>query len=51
MSDEQPPSRLVPILVLGSLVLLGVLAWLLFPTLQSWIAGQDCVATGRTNCR
>ncbi len=51
MSDEPSPSRLLPVLVLGGLVLLGLLAWLLFPTVQGWIAAQDCVATGRTNCR
>ncbi len=50
MSDEPPPSRFMPVLVLGGILMLGVLAWLLFPTLQGWIAGQDCIATGRTNC-
>lgn len=50
MSDKPPPSRFMPVLVLGGILILGVLAWLLFPTLQGWIAGQDCIATGRTNC-
>ncbi len=50
MSDDPPPSRVLPLLVLGGLVLLGLLVWLLFPTVQGIIAHNDCVATGRTNC-
>ena len=50
MSDDPPPSRVLPLLVLGGLVALGLLVWLLFPTVQGIIAHNDCVATGRTNC-
>ncbi len=43
--DQPPPqSRLFPVIVLGALVLLGLLAWQLFPVVQGWIANQDCVA-------
>jgi hypothetical protein len=44
------PSRLLPIAVLAALVLLMLGGWLLFPRFQAWMAFQDCVATGRTNC-
>ena len=50
MSDQRDPSRLMPLLVLGGLVLLGLLAWQGFPLVQAYIARQDCVALGRTNC-
>ena len=49
MSDP-PPSRLFPLIVLAGIVLVALLAWQLFPLLQGWVANQDCVALGRTNC-
>ena len=50
MADERALTRLAPVLVLLGLAVLGLLAWWLFPALQSFVAGQDCVASGRTNC-
>ena len=50
MSGQPPPSRLFPLIVLAAIVLVLVLAWWLFPVVQAWIANQDCVALGRTNC-
>ncbi len=50
MSDDPPPSRVLPLLVLGGLVALALLVWQLFPVVQDIIAHNDCVATGRTNC-
>jgi hypothetical protein len=50
----QPPStvlsRLMPAIVLAGLVILMLGAWWVFPRFQAWMAFQDCVATGRTNC-
>lgn len=40
----------LPGLVLALLVVIMVGAWWGFPYLQSWIARNDCIATGRTNC-
>jgi hypothetical protein len=49
--DEPPPqSALLPALVLVGLVAAGLLVWWLFPVFQGWVAHQDCVAVGRTNC-
>ena len=50
MSDPPPPSRLFPVIVLAVLIVGGLLAWWLFPVVQGFVARQDCVATGRTNC-
>jgi hypothetical protein len=50
MSDQRPPSRILPILVLGGIVAFCLLAWWLFPVVQGYMARQDCVALGRTNC-
>ena len=50
MPDDPPPSPLLPVLVLAGMVVLGLLIWLGFPVVQAWVARQDCVATGRTNC-
>ena len=50
MSDAPLPSWLFPVLVLSGLVALGLLAWWLFPVMQGFVARQDCVAVGRTNC-
>jgi hypothetical protein len=41
---------LVPVAVLAAAVILGLLVWWLYPKAQSYIARQDCIATGRTNC-
>jgi hypothetical protein len=51
MPNDQPaPSRLIPVLVLGGVAALMLMAWWLFPIFQGWMAHQDCVALGRTNC-
>ena len=50
MPDQPPQSRLVPVLILAALLLAGLLAVWLFPVVQGWIARQDCVALGRTDC-
>ncbi len=52
MAPHQPTtlSRLVPAIVLAVVVLLGLAAWWVFPRAQAWMAFQQCVATGRTNC-
>jgi hypothetical protein len=38
------------VLVLGGVAALMLMAWWLFPIFQGWMAHQDCVALGRTNC-
>jgi hypothetical protein len=43
-------SRYLPAITLILLVLLLVGGWLLFPKLQAYMAEQDCIASGRTNC-
>lgn len=48
--SEPPPSRLLPLVVLLGVVALGLLGWWLFPLLQGWVASQDCIASGHTNC-
>ncbi len=50
MSDPSPPSRLFPVIVLAIIAVLGLLGWWLFPIVQGFVANQDCVAVGRTNC-
>ena len=47
---EPPQSRLVPVLILAGIVAAGLLAVWLFPIFQGWVAHQDCVAAGRTDC-
>ena len=49
MSDP-PQSRLIPVLLLVAIILVGLLAVWLFPVVQGWVAHQDCVAVGRTDC-
>ncbi len=49
--DETRRWDLVPMLVLVGLVLLMLLGWWLYPKLQHYLSEQDCIATGRTNCR
>jgi hypothetical protein len=41
-----PVGLLVLALVLG----LALAGWFFFPAAQRWVANQDCVASGRTNC-
>ena len=50
MDEPLGQSHLFPILVLAGFVMAGLLAWWLFPVFQGWVAHQDCVALGRTNC-
>ena len=51
MADPQSrQSSLLPALVLALLVALMAGAWFGFPYFQAWMARNDCVATGRTNC-
>jgi hypothetical protein len=40
----------VGLLVLALVVGLALAAWVVFPVAQRWVANQDCVASGRTNC-
>ncbi len=48
----EPPrqSPWLSVLLLAALVLAGLLAVWLFPLVQHWVARQDCVAVGRTDC-
>ena len=41
---------LLPALVLIGLFVVLLGGWWLFPRFQSYMAQQDCIATGRTNC-
>ena len=50
MSGPPPPSRLFPVIVLAIVAALALLGWSLFPVVQGFVARQDCVAVGRTNC-
>jgi len=51
--DDENPRRwdVLPVAVLVGLVLLMLLGWWLYPKLQHYMAEQDCIATGRTNCK
>lgn len=51
-TDPSPKPRfdLVPLLVLAGVVVLALIGWRLYPVVEHWIAYQDCVGTGRTNC-
>ena len=40
----------VPLLALAAVLVLLIAGWWLFPRIQEWIAGQDCIASGHTNC-
>ena len=40
----------LPVLVLLAAACLGAGGWWVFPSLQSAVARQDCVARGRTDC-
>lgn len=53
MSSPEPEphaTSYLPIITLILLVILLVGGWLLFPKVQAYMAEQDCIATGRTNC-
>jgi hypothetical protein len=41
----------LPVLVLVGIVGLMLLGWWLYPKVQRYMAQQDCIATGRTNCQ
>jgi hypothetical protein len=47
---EPSATRYLPALTLVLLVILLVGGWLLFPKVQAYMAEQDCIASGRTNC-
>jgi hypothetical protein len=50
---DDPPRKgpdLLPLLVLGGLALLFVVGYFLFPAFLHAIQGNDCVASGRTDC-
>ncbi len=47
---EPAQSRLLPVLLLVAVIAAGLLAVWLFPLVQHWVARQDCVAVGRTDC-
>ena len=49
-NEQSRQSSLLPALVLALLVALMAAAWFGFPYFQAWMARNDCVATGRTNC-
>jgi hypothetical protein len=53
MADEEKAHRfdLLPVIVLVWLVILMLLGWWVYPKLQHYMAEQDCIATGRTNCQ
>jgi hypothetical protein len=41
---------LIPVLALVGAVLLLLAGWRLFPVFQRYMAHEDCVAAGYTNC-
>lgn len=51
MADEpRKGPDLMPLIVLGCLALLLVIGYLVFPAFLHAIQGNDCVASGRTDC-
>ena len=50
MNEPPRPSSWFPVIVLAVAVVLALVAWQVFPVIQGFVARQDCVATGRTNC-
>jgi hypothetical protein len=50
MSQHKRPFDVVPVIIL--LVLAGIMlgGWWLFPKVQAWMAHDNCVAAGHTNC-
>jgi hypothetical protein len=53
MADEDDGHRfdVVPVLVLVGLVAIVLLGWWLYPKVQHYMAQQDCIAVGHTNCQ
>jgi len=47
---EREPSSLLPAVILIALFGALLAGWWLFPRFQAYMAVQDCIATGRTNC-
>jgi hypothetical protein len=52
MPDEDENRRWdpLPLIALAVIVMLLLAGWWLFPAVQEWLAGKDCIASGRTNC-
>jgi hypothetical protein len=53
MADEDDTRRFdfLPVVVLVGLAILAGLGWWLYPKLQHYMAQQDCIAVGHTNCQ
>jgi hypothetical protein len=53
MADDDNTGRwdVLPVLVLVGVLAVALLGWWLYPKLQHYMAEQDCIATGRTNCQ
>jgi hypothetical protein len=47
---EENVNRRGPLVALGVIVVLAVIAWLLFRELSASSRLQDCLLSGRTNC-
>ncbi len=47
---EREGTSLVPAIILIALFGALLAGWWLFPRFQAYMAVQDCIATGRTNC-
>ena len=53
MADEHHRRRSwdpLPILVLAAILLLALVGWWVFPSVQHALSQQDCVASGHDNC-
>ncbi len=46
----QRSANLFAIITLIAVLAIALGGWWLFPKLQAYLAFQDCVASGRTNC-
>lgn len=44
-------SAMFPVLVLALIVAVLLGGWWLFPRFQNWVARNDCIAAGRTDCQ
>jgi hypothetical protein len=53
MADENDTRQfdVVPVLVLVGVVAAVLLGWWLYPKVQHYLAQQDCIAVGHTNCQ
>jgi hypothetical protein len=49
--DPNAPSPVFPALVLAVIVAIMLGGWWLFPRFQGWMARNDCVAAGHTDCQ